>query len=145
MAHPSTRLRVPVKDTLEGLKVENAVVMRRLVMLTVSEMHVRSALELATGTPWDEVNLTDMTGPELEEYVASELAHGLGITIEDARERVAENKRLANPSQVEGVRTTEKKEIPLPSAGGGMDIPDNFVPRDVPTIGGKPAEHLIGE
>jgi len=131
IAHPSTRLRVPDNNTLDGLKVENALLLRRLLMLITREAKTLAALELATGVPWDDVNLTDMTGPELEEYVAQELAHGLGISIEDARTRVTDNKALANPSQVE----VPPGEVARVKKSGRIEVK-----REIPTINGEPAQ-----
>lgn len=135
-AHASTRLRTPNNNTFDGLQVENALLLRRLLMLITREAKTLAALELATGVPWDDVNLTDMSGAELEEYVAQELAHGIGITIEDARTRVARNKALANPNQVE-VPFGQESDQTLEGYGEKPKL--TAVERVVPTINGNPA------
>ena len=98
----STQLKVPVNDlTIEGVKVENALLHRRLLMLHTLELKLRAALELATGVPWDSENLTDLSGDQLEELVARNMAHGLNLPMSEALKRIEEHKRLANPSQIE--------------------------------------------
>ena len=98
----STQLRVPMNDrTEEGLKVENGLLHRRLILLTTMEVRLRAALELATGVPWDSENITDLSGDELEEVVARSLARGHRIPMPEARKRVRLHKQMANPSQSE--------------------------------------------
>src|ERR1700759_2292609 len=87
-ANPSTAVRAPWNDrTPEGIKAENDLLHRRVLMLTHLELRLRAALELATGTPWDSENIVDMHGDELRETVAHAFARGLGMHIDDARER----------------------------------------------------------
>lgn len=126
--HPlsSTQLKLPVTDdSIEGLKIENALLMRRNLYLLHADLKLRACLELATGVPWDSENLTDLSGDKLEEHVANNMAHGLRIPIEEARRRVEKHKRLANPSQI---------ETPEASLSGNPSVK-----REIPTIGGKPA------
>lgn len=125
----STQLKVPVTDdSFEGVKVENALLHRRCLFLLTADVKLRAALELATGVPWDSENLTDLSGDKLEEHVARNMSHGLQIPIEEARKRVAKNKRLANPSQI---------ETPEASLSGDPSI--RAIKREIPTINGEPA------
>lgn len=108
----STALRVPMNDrTEEGLKVENALLHRRLILLTSMEVRLRAALELATGVPWDSDNITDLSGDELEEVVARNVARGLRIPMPEARKRVRLHKQMANPSQIEVPDSHSESEI----------------------------------
>jgi hypothetical protein len=123
----SSQLRVPVTDdSIESLKVENALLMRRNLFLIHTDLKFRAALELATGVPWDSENLIDLEGQALEDHIVKQFAHGMGFSIEDARERIAKHKKLANPSQVE----TPKSSLSA----------NPSVKREIPTINGKPAE-----
>lgn len=97
---PSTQLRVPMNDLTEaGLKVENGLLFRRLVLLTTLEVRLRAALELATGVPWDSYDSTDLSDDKLDQVVAENIARGLSIPMEEARRRVRDNKITANPAQ----------------------------------------------
>ena len=130
----STQLKVPMNDlTIEGVKLENALLHRRLILLTHMEIRLRVALELATGVPWDSENTTDLSGDRLEELVANNMAHGLRITVEEAKKRIQEHKILANPNQVESP-TSELKSNSIP-----QDIGSEKSKRTQVTIGGKPA------
>lgn len=98
----STRIQNPMPDaTSEGLVVENALLYRRLVLLEVQAIKYCAALECATGTPWDQINIIGISGEELQEMVAQNMARGLDISIDKAREQVALNYALANPTQIE--------------------------------------------
>lgn len=98
----STALRTPINDrTAEGILVEKGLLERRLILLTIQEIKLRAALELATGVPWDSENLADLDGDDLKEVVARNIAEGLRVPLVEARRRVRENAKLANPSQVE--------------------------------------------
>ena len=122
----STQLKVPVNDlTIEGVKVENALLHRRLLMLHTLELKLRAALELATGVPWDSENLTDLSGDQLEELVARNMAHGLNLPMSEALKRIEEHKRLANPSQIE--------------TSTPQDIKSEVSSKSKVTIDGKPA------
>lgn len=130
----STQLRVPMNDlTIEGVKVENALLHRRLILLTSMEVRLRAALELATGVPWDSENITDLSGDQLEEMVANNMAQGLHISLEEARKRIKEHKQLANPNQVE-IPTSELKSNSIP-----QDLRSEKSKRTQVTIKGKPA------
>jgi hypothetical protein len=107
--HPvaSTQLKTPILDhNAEGLKVENALLHRRLLYLMQQDIKLRAALELATGEPWDSQNLTDLSGDQLEEVVANNMAHGLQISMEEARKRVRDHKAMANPAQIKGEKAS---------------------------------------
>lgn len=98
----STRIQNPMPDaTNEGLVVENAVAFRRLVLLEIQAIKYCAALECATGEPWDQVNLVDLSGEDIKEMVAQNMARGLDISIDTARERVTLNYTIANPTQIE--------------------------------------------
>lgn len=98
----STELRNPMPDMTDaGLRIYCAVLERRLLLLTVRDIRLRSVCEIATGQPYDSFDPRDMTYDDLMEYVAQDMARGLNISIEDARDRVARNSVTANPSQME--------------------------------------------
>lgn len=101
----STRIRNPMPDANdEQAKIENALLYRRIIMLEVQNIKFCAALEFATGVPWDEVNLGDLDdglNEKLGELVAQNMARGLNISIEDARQRVLEHGRIANHTQIE--------------------------------------------
>lgn len=124
---PSTQLKLPVvDDSIEGLKIENAHLMRRLLMLTHSDVKLRSSLELATGVPWDQDNIIDLHGDELEEHIAKLYSHGMGVPLDISRQRIAHHRRLANKSQGENP--------------GSSLARDPSIKREIPTIKGKPAK-----
>lgn len=98
----STNLRNPFPDETDaGRKVYIALLERRLVIYTLRDIKLRAALELATGVPYDSIDVSEMSLDEIFEQVAKDMARGLNISIQEARKRVAEHKTLANPSQVE--------------------------------------------
>jgi hypothetical protein len=98
----SSELRNPMPDMTDaGLRVYCAVLERRLLLLTVRDIRLRSVCEIATGQPYDSFDPRDMSYEELMEHVAQDMARGLSISIEDARDRVARNSQTANPSQME--------------------------------------------
>ena len=134
----STQLRVPMNDlTIEGVKVENALLHRRLILLTSMEVRLRAALELATGVPWDSENITDLSGDQLEEMVANNMAQGLHISLEEARKRIKEHKQTANPNQVEISSDMAMGEL----QGGSIpqDVRSEKSKKAQVTIKGKPA------
>lgn len=102
---PSTRIRNPMPDaTDEQAKIENAILHRRIIMLETQALKFCAALEFATGVPWDEVDLRELDeglNDRIAEYVAQSMSRGLGISIEDARQRVTEHGRIVNHSQIE--------------------------------------------
>lgn len=104
---------MPDKDP-ETLKIYAALLQRRALMLTNENFQLRACLERATGVQWDNTNVADI-GPELlDEMVAQDIARGLRMTVEEARELVRQNKVMANPSD---------EEHPMDSAPtGGVDI-----------------------
>ena len=96
----STRLRNPMPDQSdEGLKIENALLYRRLILLETMVVKYCAALELATGTPWDSSELTSLDQDGLEQVVAQNLAHGLNIGIQEARKRIRANQITVGSSQ----------------------------------------------
>jgi hypothetical protein len=95
---PTTQLRVPApQDTNEGRLLYIAVLERKVIAYSLREIKMRAALELATGVPYDEVDFSKMSYSDLEEMIAQDIARGLNISIENARERVADNKVISNP------------------------------------------------
>ena len=95
---PSTQLRVPAPEvTNEGKLVYIAALERRVLFYTLRDVKMRAALELATGVPYDSVDFSELTFSDLEEMIASDMARGLNITMEEARKRVSENKIISNP------------------------------------------------
>ena len=105
----STRIQNPMPDaTNEGLLIENALAFRRLVLLEIQAIKYCAALECATGQPWDQINIVNLSGEDLKELVAQNMARGLDISLDTARERVSENYATANPTQIES--TTQGRE-----------------------------------
>lgn len=98
----STRIRNPMPDANdEQAKIENAMLYRRVIMLEVQNIKFCAALEFATGVPWDDIDLRDLSADELAEVVAQNMARGLNLSIEDSRQRVQEHGRIANRTQIE--------------------------------------------
>ena len=95
---PSTQLRNPTPDSTEvGKEVYIALLERRIIYYIVRDVKMRAALELATGVPYDSVNLNDLSLEEIEEIVAQDMSRGLNISVEEAHTRVSENRITANP------------------------------------------------
>lgn len=95
----STQLINPMPDaTDEGLRVYCAALERRLILLTIKDIRMRSVLELATGQKWDSFDPRDMSYEDLMEHVAQDMARGLSVSIEEARDRVAQNSQTSNPA-----------------------------------------------
>jgi hypothetical protein len=98
----STRVQNPMPDMKnEGLVLENSVLYRRVIALEVQNIKFAICLELATGTPWDNVDLSKIDNASFQEMIAQNMARGLNISIDTARDRVREHIALANPSQIE--------------------------------------------
>lgn len=96
-----TRLRYPMaNDSSEVELIEKALLERRVILLTINDIKLRSALELATGVSWDSTDVSKLDGDGIEELVALRIAQGLGITPPQARQRVRENRKLASPTEV---------------------------------------------
>jgi hypothetical protein len=96
----STRLRNPMPDQSdEGLKIEIALLYRRLILLETMVIKYCAALELATGIPWDSSDLTNLDDDGLEKIVAKNLAHGLRISIQEAYKRIRANQLTVGSSQ----------------------------------------------
>jgi hypothetical protein len=85
--------------TDEGLKIENALLYRRMILLETQHIQFCAALEMATGVPWDNTDLHSLDADGLEEVVAQNMAHGLGIGYQDARKRIRINKELTDKTQ----------------------------------------------
>lgn len=102
---PSTRIRNPMPDANdEQAKIENAVLHRRLIMLEVQNIKFATCLEYATGVPWDEIDMRELDpglSDAMAELVAQNIARGLGISLEEARQRVFEHGVTANRTQIE--------------------------------------------
>jgi hypothetical protein len=85
----------------EGLKIENALLYRRLILLETSLIKHSAALELATGVPWDTTDLNSLNADGLREVVAQNMAHGLNISILEAHKRIRANEISVRKTQVE--------------------------------------------
>lgn len=99
----STELRNPAQE-LQGdisQKIYTAALERRVVLLSIRDVQLRSALEAATGRPYDSFDPTGMTFEDIQEVVAQDMSRGLNLSIDEARSRVQENSITANPSQRE--------------------------------------------
>ena len=96
----STELRNPALElnTDNRQKIYIAALERRLVFLSIRDVQLRSALEAATGRAYDTFDPQGMSFDDICEVVANDLARGLNISIQDARDRVQENSVTANPS-----------------------------------------------
>jgi hypothetical protein len=110
--NPSTQMRNPAIDltTDEGQKIYTALLERRLLFMSIRDMQLRSVCELATGRPYDTFDPSDMSYDEIMEHVAQDMARGLNLSIQEARDRVAQNRQTSNPTQI------EKAQSPQPSA-----------------------------
>lgn len=99
----STQLRNPALDLLTdaGQKIYHAFIERRLILLERRDIMLRAALEAATGRPYDSFDPAEMSVSDIQEVIAQDMARGLNLSIEDARDRVAQNWIQANPSQME--------------------------------------------
>lgn len=104
---PSTQLRNPTPDqTDEGLRVYCAALERRLILMTLRDIKLRTVCELATGQPYDSYDPCDLSSEDLMEQVAQDLSRGLNLSIQEARSRVAQNRQLSSPTQTEGAKPT---------------------------------------
>jgi hypothetical protein len=98
----STQLRNPIPDqTDEGLRVYCAALERRLILMTLRDIKLRTVCELATGQPYDSYDPADLTFDEIMEQVAQDMSRGLNLSIQEARSRVAHNRKLSTPTQAE--------------------------------------------
>ena len=103
----STVVKVPINDTTnEGLHTELGVFQRRNILLTIQELKLRAALELATGVPWDSVNVVELDGDALIDVVTRNYAHGHNMPMADARKIIEENRVMANPAQKKTAAST---------------------------------------
>lgn len=94
----STLLRNPTPDsTDEGRIVYIAALERRLLFYMLRDVKMRAALELATGVPYDSTNFENLSFDDLQELIAQDMSRGLNISIQEARERVHNNKVISNP------------------------------------------------
>ena len=94
----STQLRSPMPDVTDvGKKVYIAALERRLLFYILRDIKLRACLELATGVPYDEIDLINLSSNDLVEYVAQDMAPGLDISIDEARARVKDNQIISNP------------------------------------------------
>ncbi|AZS12584.1 hypothetical protein HWB99_gp048 [Mycobacterium phage DrLupo] len=98
----STAMQAPIPERdEEGRAIYLALLERQNILLSRENLRLRACLERATGTSWDSTDLADPTPEQLDEMVAQDMARGLRMSIEDARELVSQNKAMANPTQVE--------------------------------------------
>jgi hypothetical protein len=102
MGDQSTNLRNPFPDKTDaGKQVYTSLLERRLVIYTLRDIKLRAALELATGVPYDNIDVMDMTNDQIFDMIAQDMSKGLRISLPEARARVAEHRVSANPSQME--------------------------------------------
>lgn len=96
----STELRNPAIELMsdQSQKIYIAALERRIVMLSIRDVQLRSALEAATGRAYDSFDPSGMTYEDICEVIAHDLSRGLNISIDEARSRVQENSLTANPS-----------------------------------------------
>ena len=103
----STQLRNPTPDQTDaGLRVYCAALERRLILMTIRDIKLRSVCELATGQPYDSYDPSDLTFDEIMEQVAQDMSRGLNLSIQEARSRVAQNRQLSSPTQTESAEPT---------------------------------------
>ncbi|UOW93371.1 hypothetical protein SEA_LABELLE_45 [Mycobacterium phage Labelle] len=99
----STELRSPSGELIgdERQKIYIAALEKQIVRLSIRDVQFRSALEAATGRPYDSFDPRGMSYEDICEVIASDLARGLNLSIQEARSLVQENSQTANPSQME--------------------------------------------
>lgn len=94
----STELRTPTPEsTDEGKAVYIALLERRVLYYILKDIKMRAALELATGVPYDSADFSELSFDDLQEVIAQDMARGLRLSIQEARERVQTNKIMSNP------------------------------------------------
>lgn len=93
-----TRVPTP-EETNAGKQVYISFLERRVLYYTLRDLKMRSALELATGVPYDAVDFSNLTFGDIQELISQDMARGLNISLDEARRRVAENKIMSNPEQ----------------------------------------------
>lgn len=74
--------------TIDGLAKYCAALERKLVHLTLKDVRMRTVCEIATGAAYDSFDPSDMTFEQLQEQVAHDMARGLKMSIQEARELV---------------------------------------------------------
>ena len=96
----STQLRNPSLELIsdQSQKIYIAALERKIVMMSIRDVQLRSALEAATGRAYDSFDPAGMTYEDICEVIAQDLSRGLNLSIEEARSRVQENSLTANPS-----------------------------------------------
>lgn len=99
----STQLRNPSLDLQSDVrqKIYTAALERRLTLLEIRDVQMRSVCEAATGVPYDSFDPKEMSMDDICEVVAQDMSRGLNLSIQDARDLVARNRQTANPSQKE--------------------------------------------
>ena len=91
-----TQIKNPMTDrTDEGLRIENALLYRRLILLETTVIKCYAALEMATGEAWDTTDLRSLDNDGLRDVVAQNIAAALNIPLEAARKRVRHNESMA--------------------------------------------------
>lgn len=94
----SSELRTPSPEsTDEGRIVYTALLERRILYYILRDIKLRAALELATGVPYDSTDFSELSFDDLQEMIAQDMARGLRLSIQEARERVQSNKIMSNP------------------------------------------------
>ena len=80
-----------------GQKIYIAALERRVLFLSKRDVELRAVCELATGRPYDSFDPSTLSHDEIMEHVAQDMAQGLNISINKARDIIQENKIYANP------------------------------------------------
>lgn len=101
---PPSQMRNPSLDLSSdvGQKVYTGALERRLLLMTIRDVQLRSVCELATGRPYDSFNPDGMSYDDLLEHVVGDLQRGLNLSKKDARDLVERNKITSNATQAEG-------------------------------------------
>ena len=105
----STQMRNPGIDLSSdvGQKIYTAALERRCLLLSIRDVQLRSVCELATGRPYDSFDPSGLTYDQLMDQVAHDMAAGLNISLNQAKEIVAKNRTTSNPTQVEIAQPTQ--------------------------------------
>lgn len=82
----STQLRNPGLELQsdENQKIYIAALERQVVMLSIRDVQLRSALEAATGRAYDSFDPRNMTFEDIAEVIVSDMSRGLNISIDEA-------------------------------------------------------------
>lgn len=107
----STQLRNPSLDlnSDDRQKIYTAAIERRIILLTIRDIQMRSVCEAATGVPYDSFDPSEMSYEDILEEVVQDMSRGLGLAVSEARDIVARNRQTANPTLIEGNKTLKTR------------------------------------